>query len=247
MRSRVRVLNGALDPLTQDAAVAEAFRAIDGGRRGWICTVNVSTLMAMRKSPRLQRFVDDAMLSVADGQPLVWCAPIFGGKVPERVAGIDLMDALCARAATAGRSVYLLGATARVLELALHAMRARHPGLMIDGSDGYFSDAQGERRAEMIRSSGASLLFVGMGTPRQESFIATHWTGLGVAVAVPVGGSFDVVGGVVMRAPLWARRAGLEWVFRMCQEPKRLLPRYLVTNTRFCLLIVAAAWGRLRR
>lgn len=247
MKPAVQILNGTLHPLTLDETVGEVLRAIAEARRGWLCTVNVSMLMAMRISPRLQSFVDRAMLSVADGQPLVWCAPIFGAALPERVAGIDLMESLFAGAASAGHTVYLLGAEERVLERALQSIRKRHPDLQLHGAHGHFPAQEAPHRAAAIRASGASLLFVGMGMPRQENFIEDHWNELGVAVAVPVGGSFDVVGGLVMRAPRWVRCAGLEWLFRLCQEPRRLFVRYLATNTQFCLLVGGAAWLRLKR
>jgi len=247
MRARVQVFNAVLDPLTEEETVDAIFRTIESGGRGWVCTINVSILMAMRRSPALQAFVDRAMLTVADGQPLVWCAPLFGGRLPERVAGIDLMDSLCRRAAEAGRKVYLLGASERILARALHGLRERHPGLRVEGSHGYFPAGEAHCRAATIRASGAQVLFVGMGSPRQESFIAEHWERLGVNVAIPVGGSFDVTGGAVLRAPRWTQRMGLEWLVRLLQEPRRLLPRYLVTNTLFCLLILETIAGRLRR
>ena len=247
MRARVQVFNARLDPLNEREAVDAIFRTIETGGRGWVCTINVSILMAMRRSPALQSFVDRAMLTVADGQPLVWCAPLFGGRLPERVAGIDLMDSLCGRAAADGCKVYLLGASERVLTRALHGLRARHPGLRIEGSHGYFAANEARCCAAKIRASGARLLFVGMGSPRQETFIAEHWEQLGVNVAMPVGGSFDVAGGAVVRAPRWAQRMGLEWLVRLLQEPRRLLPRYLVTNTLFCLLIVETVALRLRQ
>ena len=99
MSHRVTILNAAFDPLTRAATVHAIFHALAIGRRGWLCTVNVSMLMTMRDNAWLQGFVDRAALVVADGQPLVWCAPLFGGRLPERVTGIDLIDAVCARAA----------------------------------------------------------------------------------------------------------------------------------------------------
>lgn len=247
MKPRVAILNGLFDPLTSRETVDAVFAAIHSGVRGWLCTVNVATLMTMRTDRTLQTFVDRAMLVVADGQPLVWCAPLFGGRLPERVAGIDLIDALCQRAAAEDKGVYLLGATARLVGNAMAALRRRHPGLRIDGADGYFSPAQSEQRADAIRASRASLLFVGMGSPRQEAFIAEHWERLEVAVAIGVGGSFDVLGGARFRARPWVGNAGLEWLVRLMQEPRRLFPRYLATNTKFCLLIADTLLSRLKR
>ena len=247
MKERVAVLNGRFDPLTLDETVDAVFAALRTGERGWLCTVNVATLITMRTNRKLQSFVDRSFLSVADGQPLVWCARLFGGCLPERVTGIDLVDALCRRAAAEGKNVYLLGSTPRLLAKALSRLRQRYPELLIDGADGYFSAEGAPARVDTIRARGVSLLLVGMGTPRQESFIEDHWDRLGVGLAMGVGGSFDVVAGARFRARPWIGRVGMEWVVRLVQEPRRLLPRYLTTNSMFCVLIAGVVVDRLKR
>jgi N-acetylglucosaminyldiphosphoundecaprenol N-acetyl-beta-D-mannosaminyltransferase len=247
MRRRAVVLNGSFDPLTFDGAVDAIFDALDTGKRGWVCTVNVATLMTMRRSAELQSFVDRALLVVADGQPIVWCARLFGGRLPERVTGIDLIEALCRRSAVEGRRVYLIGSIPPLVARAVSRLRERHPELMIDGADGHFPLNESAARAEAIRSRSVSLLFVGMGTPRQERFIEAQWDRLGVGIAMGVGGSLDVLAGARFRARPWMGRAGLEWLVRMAQEPRRLTPRYLVTNTTFCLLIGQALVSRAKR
>jgi N-acetylglucosaminyldiphosphoundecaprenol N-acetyl-beta-D-mannosaminyltransferase len=244
---RVPILNGMFDQLTALEAVETIFDALNSERRGWVCTVNVTTLINMRNDPQLQTFADQALVVVADGQPLVWSAPLFGGRLPERVAGIDLMDLLCQRAAIEGKGIYLLGARDQVLRTAMQKLRRRHPNLKIFGSNGYFKATESKLRADAIRASGASLLFVGMGTPRQEAFIRDHWEHLGVRIAVGVGGSFEVMAGLRLRAPRWLQYVGLEWLVRLLQEPGRLLPRYLKANSRFCLLIARATASRLKR
>ena len=248
MSRRVRLLNGRFDPLTQAQTVDAVFAMISERVRGWLCTVNVSTLMAMRADPWLQTFVDRAALVVADGQPLVWSAPLFGGRLPERVAGIDLIDDLCGRAEATGTGVYLLGSTSTALAMAMSNLRGRYPGLRLDGADGYFAAADAPVRADEIRASGAGLLLVGMGSPRQDEFIFQQWERLGAIVAIGVGGSFDVLAGLRWRAPRWVRHAGMEWAIRLVQEPRRLLPRYLSSNTLFCALIARQLFsGRTRR
>ena len=244
MSVQATVLNGRFDALTAPQTVDAIFDLLRHGGRGWLCTVNVSTLMAMRSNAWLQAFVDRARWVVADGQPLVWCARLFGPRIPERVAGVDLLEALCARAATEQRIVYCLGATLDHLDAAMIALRQRHPGLVVRGRDGYFAPADATTVADGIRASGASILFVGMGTPRQERFIEQQWSRLGSIVAIGVGGSFDVIAGRRFRAPRWARTMGLEWLVRLMQEPRRLLVRYITTNSQFCLLIVRALFVR---
>jgi N-acetylglucosaminyldiphosphoundecaprenol N-acetyl-beta-D-mannosaminyltransferase len=235
------------DALTAHETVEFVFEALNLGTRGWVCTVNVTTLITMRNDLELQSFVDRALLVVADGQPLVWCAPLFGGRLPERVAGIDLIDLLCHRAATEGKGVYLLGARDHVVKRAMQNLRIRHPGLRIGGAHGYFAASESKSLADKIRASGASLLFVGMGTPHQELFIREHWERLAIGVAMGVGGSFEVLGGARFRAPRWIRQVGMEWLVRLLQEPRRLLPRYFKANSLFCLLIGRATATRLKR
>jgi N-acetylglucosaminyldiphosphoundecaprenol N-acetyl-beta-D-mannosaminyltransferase len=233
--SRVRVLNGRFDPIGLGEAVDVIDAMIRSGTRGYVATVNVAVLMMMRVDTRLQRFVDHAALVVADGQPIVsvsrWLSP---APLPERVAGIDLLEALLARAARERYGVYLLGAPAGVVAEAARRLSARWPGLEVCGSaDGYFSEAEAGERARAVARSGAKILIVGMGVPRQEYFIESQWNELGAAVAIGVGGSLDVLSGARMRAPELLQRFHLEWLFRLLQEPRRLWRRYLVTNSQF--------------
>lgn len=243
---KVPLLNGEFDPLTLSQTVDAIFGLIDAGRRGWVCTVNVAILMTMRRDAWLQGFVDRAALVIADGQPLVWCSRWLGGRLPERVTGVDLIDALCARADLEKKTVYLLGATAELVATLAARLRARYPALRVVYSDGYFSDDKASTRVEHIRGSGADILLVGMGVPRQEKFIERHWERLGVGIAIGVGGSFDVLAGLRLRAPVWMQNLGLEWLFRLIQEPRRLFLRYLVTNSQFVWLVLRALVKRVR-
>jgi N-acetylglucosaminyldiphosphoundecaprenol N-acetyl-beta-D-mannosaminyltransferase len=200
--------------------------------------------MMMRSDPRLQNFVDRAALVVADGQPLVWCAPWFNQSLPERVTGIDLIGALCARAAREQKRVYFVGAADDVVNEAVSRLHQRFPELQIDFASGYFEKNEATARADRVRASGADILFVGMGVPRQEHFIEEQWERLGVGVAVGVGGSFDVLAGLRARAPSWVQAVGLEWLYRLIQEPRRLAKRYLVTNSQFTWLVLRALLAR---
>jgi N-acetylglucosaminyldiphosphoundecaprenol N-acetyl-beta-D-mannosaminyltransferase len=198
--------------------------------------------MMMRSDPNLQRFVDGASLVVADGQPLVWASNLQAESLPERVTGVDLVEQLCALAAREGVGVYFLGAKREVIETAANRLKERNPGLQIAGiADGYFGADEAAERARAVRESGAKLLFVGMGVPRQEEFLESQWDELGVSLAVPVGGSFEVMAGTARRAPVFLQRIGMEWAFRLAQEPRRLWKRYLVTNTQFIFHLLRSA------
>lgn len=238
----IQILNCGFAPVTLADTVDWARSWIESGQRGYICTVNVAILMMMRSDPKLQSFVDGASLVVVDGQPLVWASHLQADHLPERVTGVDLVDELCGLAAKEGFGVYLLGARHDVVETAARRLRDRFPGLEISGiADGYFDATEAPLRAKAICESGAKILFVGMGVPRQEEFIESHWDELGAPLAVPVGGSFEVVAGTARRAPAFLQRIGMEWSFRLAQEPRRLWKRYLVTNTQFIYHLMRSA------
>ncbi|MGB7442222.1 MAG: WecB/TagA/CpsF family glycosyltransferase [Coleofasciculaceae cyanobacterium] len=231
---RVRVLNGIFDHVTIQETTDWATQWIKSGYRGYICTVNVAILMMMRSNRRLQTFVDRAALVVADGKPIVWSSQWLSSGLPERVTGIDLIDTLAERAEQEKFGIYLLGANREVIEKTAENLKKKHPQLAICGiNDGYFSAEQVAERVRLIRQSGAQILLVGMGVPKQEYFLEENWSELGVNLAIGVGGSFEVIAGKKLRAPQWVQETGLEWLYRLLQEPRRLWKRYLVTNLQF--------------
>ncbi|MFQ5912221.1 MAG: WecB/TagA/CpsF family glycosyltransferase [Nitrospinota bacterium] len=231
---KVQISNGWFDPITAPEAVELAAELVNSGKRGYLCTVNVAYLMTMRSNARLQHFVDRASFVVADGQPLVWVSRLLSTPLPQRVTGVDLVEALAERAERDGLGVYLLGARRELVEAVARRLTDRWPGLKLCGfGDGYFSLAEAPQRARAIAQSGAKILLVGMGVPRQEHFLEDHWAELGVNFAMGVGGSFDVLAGLRARAPRVIQKIGLEWLFRLAQEPRRLWKRYLVTNSQF--------------
>jgi N-acetylglucosaminyldiphosphoundecaprenol N-acetyl-beta-D-mannosaminyltransferase len=231
---RASILNGRFDRLTLPETVAAVYDHVHAGRRGWLCTVNVAMLMMMRSDRRLQSFVDRASIVVADGQPLLWVAPQFGPDLPARVTGVDLIYALSRRAARERISVGLIGAHAPVVDEAARRLASMYPDTRIAYvGDGWFSPDEAPRRADAIRAAGTDILFVAMGVPLQERFIEEQWDRLGVRLAIGVGGSFEVLSGVRARAPAALQQRGLEWAFRLAQEPRRLWRRYLVTNSQF--------------
>ena len=246
--AQTQILNGRFDKLSADQTVDELIQAIRNGERGVLSTVNVAILMMMRSNPRLQRFVDTSRWTVADGQPLVWASHLWQQPLPERVAGIDLIDQLCARAVREDLGVYFLGAESSIVRSAVGVLQNRHRGLDVRGyADGYFGPEQAAARARAVAESRAEILFVAMGVPRQEYFIEEQWDDLGARIVIGVGGSFDVIAGRRKRAPAFVQRAGLEWAYRLIQEPRRLFSRYLVTNSQFLGLISWSAIAQVSR
>ena len=241
-RREVRMLNGRFDALTEDEVVDAIADRCRRGERGWVTTVNVAILMMMRRDRALQSFVDRSTLNVVDGQPIVWLSRVLRRPLPERVAGIDLVGRLCGRAEADGLRVYLLGGTREVIDVVGEQMRTAHPRLELSWDDGYFTADQAAERAAAVAATRPDILFVGMGVPRQEQFIEEQWDTLGCTVAIGVGGSFDVISGLRRRAPLWMQERGLEWVYRLRQEPQRLFMRYLTTGARFLALSIRAGF-----
>jgi N-acetylglucosaminyldiphosphoundecaprenol N-acetyl-beta-D-mannosaminyltransferase len=236
--SRADVLGCPVDRLTADETLAAIEEVVEtGGFAQHVC-VNAAKLVALRRDRRLREIVEGCELVSADGMAIVWASRLLGDPLPERVNGTDLMLRLLGVAERRGWSVYVLGAKPDVLERALARIRAAHPGLRIAGArDGYFSDEESAAVAEAVREAAPDLLFVAMSSPRKEVWLAGHGRGLGVPLVMGVGGSIDIVAGVTRRAPRWMQAAGLEWLFRLAQEPRRLGRRYLVTNAQFLGLL----------
>lgn len=208
--------------------------------------VNVAKLVHMQSDAVLRQSVNECDIINIDGMGVVWGARFLGHKVPERVAGVDLFHALLAMSAQEGFPVYLLGATAEVVELTAKRVQGLYPGLQVAGyHHGYFWDDE-ETMVRTVRESGARLLFVAITSPKKENFINRWRDQLGVNFVMGVGGTFDVVAGKVKRAPLWMQRCGLEWFFRVIQEPRRMWKRYLVTNTKFAFLLLRAKFRQIR-
>jgi N-acetylglucosaminyldiphosphoundecaprenol N-acetyl-beta-D-mannosaminyltransferase len=238
---RLEVLGCPLDVVTMEQAVARCEAAISSGRYLQHMSINAAKLVALRDDPQMRRMVRDCGLITADGQSVVWAARLLGARLPERVAGIDLMTRLLEAAEAGGYSVFVLGARREVLDTALRRLRERHPRLRVAGSrDGYYAESEATEVGEEIRASGADILFVAMSSPRKEYFLGERGAALGVPFAMGVGGSIDVVAGVTTRAPRILQKLGLEWAYRLAQEPRRLARRYFATNARFAWMVLRA-------
>jgi N-acetylglucosaminyldiphosphoundecaprenol N-acetyl-beta-D-mannosaminyltransferase len=239
---RVDVLGVPIDALRMDEVLIRVDQAIERRSRLQIGVVNAAKLVNMRRDPLLRQDVLASNILLADGASVVWASRLLGDPLPERVAGIDLMLAMLARGAKRGHRFYCLGATRDVLDRAVDRMQADFPGVQVVGRhDGYFSNDQEEVVAQAIAAARADVLFVAMTSPKKENFLGKWSSRLHVPVCHGVGGSFDVVAGKVARAPRAWQRLGLEWLYRVLQEPRRLWKRYLVTNTAFIALVVYQA------
>jgi N-acetylglucosaminyldiphosphoundecaprenol N-acetyl-beta-D-mannosaminyltransferase len=248
-RGRIDLLGCPLDALDLRGTVARCLELIDRAEgQSRQVSINAAKLVDCAADERLGRFVRQSDVVSADGQSVVWASRLLGEPVPERVAGIDLMDELLAAAAERDLSVYLLGAREHLLQRALRRLRERYPRLRVVGArNGYFEPGEGAAVADKIHEAGPDLLFVAMSSPAKELWLDRHLERTGARFAMGVGGAIDVLAGERMRAPSWLQRLGLEWVFRLAQEPRRMWRRYLLGNAKFVWLVARELIRRRRR
>lgn len=236
---RVNVAGIEVDNLTEEETVAAIARMMEAGGPQYLCVINAAKAVAASRDVKLGEALRHATLVTADGMSVVWAARLLGKRLKERVTGIDLFERLVAQAATRGWSVFFFGARDESVRGVVERFTREHPGLRVAGwRNGYFDPAEADAVAEAIRRSGADVLFVAMGSPAQEYWIAANLERTGVRFAMGVGGSFDHLSGRKPRAPLWMQRAGLEWLHRLLREPRRLWRRYLLGNAQFIGLVI---------
>ena len=223
---------------------------IEGRRPCYVVTPNVDFLMQARRDHEFQQVLNSADLCLCDSVPIFWVSKLLGTPLKARIAGSDLLPALCEVAARKGYRVYFLGAAPGVAAKAAKVLKGRYPGLQVVGvyspPMGFSGDQrESEEIIDRIRNAAPDILFVGMGTPKQEFLIHRYKAQLKVPVSIGVGAAFDFTSGVLKRAPVSLQRVGLEWLYRLCQEPRRLWRRYLFRDTPF-VAIVFWKWIRAR-
>lgn len=209
--------------LTMEQAVETIARFLRSPGGHHVVTADTSAVVMAQSDPELREIIARAALVTPDSFGILWAARRLGTPIPERVTGVDLMARLCAVCAESGHRVFLLGAAPGVAEDAAARLCARFPGLQVVGTQhGYFRPDEEEGIVARIAASGADLLFVAFGIPRQEKWIARHLPRLGVRVAIGVGGSLDVFSGRVRRAPRWVQRINLEWLYQLLHNPRKI-------------------------
>jgi N-acetylglucosaminyldiphosphoundecaprenol N-acetyl-beta-D-mannosaminyltransferase len=233
------LLGVPIDAMTMEEVLARVDEVIARRGRLKIGVVNAAKIVNMRRDQELRRDVLSSDLILADGMSVVWAGRLLGCPLPERVAGIDLMLGMLRRGNEQGYRVYCLGATDEVLNRAMARIAADYPKVKLVGQhDGYFPSEVEPVIAAEVAAARPDVLLVGMTSPKKEQFLARWGAQLGVPVCHGVGGAFDVLAGKVKRAPRLWQRLGLEWLYRVKQEPRRLWRRYLVTNALFVLLVL---------
>ncbi len=237
-QDRIELMGCALDRVDFEQALSRCDALIGSSGTAQHVAINVAKLVALQRDSDMRDIVARCGLITADGQPIVWASKLLGDPLPERVAGIDLMYGLIERAAAKGYRIYILGARQEILERAVRRISTLFPGVNIAGyQHGYYADADEPTVAAEIGAVRPDILFVAMSSPRKEYFIGRHRETMQVPFVMGVGGSIDVIAGLTKRAPAVFQRLGLEWLYRLAQEPRRLFWRYVSTNARFLLLL----------
>jgi N-acetylglucosaminyldiphosphoundecaprenol N-acetyl-beta-D-mannosaminyltransferase len=243
MSERITLMGCQVDNLTMQETLGKVETFIGTGLPHQHVVVNVDKLVKASRDPGLQEIINNCALVSVDGMPVVWAARLLGLPLKERVAGIDLFEALMARAGEKGWRVFLLGARDEVVGKVAAIYTRKYPSLVLAGyRNGYWRSEDDARQvAEQIRASRADLLFVAISSPMKEQFLDKYQAHMRIPFAMGVGGSFDVAAGKIRRAPVWMQKAGLEWFFRFLQEPRRMYRRYFVEDLAFFKLLLKEA------
>lgn len=226
--TRIEVLGLGVDSLSLTLAVERVSELLCSARAHLVSGLNLDQLQLISRDPELYSVVERATLVLPDGMSVLLLARLDGSRFPERVPAIDLFEALLAGEAASERGVYLLGASAEVVDEAAESYRRRTPSLRIVGThDGYFDLDEETDLIEAICAAAPAILALGISSPKKEQFFERNAHRLPPCIVIGVGGAFDIASGRIRRAPRIVQRVGLEWAWRMAQEPRRMAPRYL--------------------
>ena len=245
MHKRINILNCPVDVLT----MKETLEIIDNSITSRIpvqhVVVNAAKIVTMQKDKELAQAIANNDIINADGQAVIWASRILKKPLEERVTGIDLMQNLVQLSHERGYKIFLLGAKEEIVQKIASQYRQQYGDHIIAGyRNGYFDSNEEEEVIKQISKSNADILFVAISSPKKELFLNRYNKALNVPFIMGVGGSFDVISGKVTRAPLWMQRYGLEWFYRLIQEPRRMWRRYFYTNTLFIWLVLKAKLSR---
>jgi N-acetylglucosaminyldiphosphoundecaprenol N-acetyl-beta-D-mannosaminyltransferase len=245
---KVNVLGVGISVLNQDRAREFLFKAVRQGRRGYVTITNVHSVSEAQNDPELKRILNEALLSTPDGMPMVWMGRLQGHQSIRRVYGPDLLLNLCQHSQDGRFRHFLYGGNPGVADDLERELQFKFPGVNIVGKYSPpfrpLNDVELRELQEQVRASRPDFFWVGLGMPKQERFMAEYMSILPEArIFIGVGAAFDFFTGRVRQAPGWMQRAGLEWLFRLSQEPRRLWKRYLINNPIFVVRAGAQLLG----
>jgi N-acetylglucosaminyldiphosphoundecaprenol N-acetyl-beta-D-mannosaminyltransferase len=245
---RIEIMGCPVDTYDMARTIIEIERHIKERIPCQHVVVNVSKFVEMRKNPELKRIISGCDIINADGMPIVWAARLLGKPLSSRVAGVDLFQELIGVCDAKGYRPYFFGAEQWVVENMVKIFLMKYPALHVAGyRNGYFTEKEEPDIANEIGISGADMLFVGFSSPMKENFLNKWMPEMKVPFCMGVGGSFDVAAGKTNRAPEWMQKIGLEWLYRVYQEPRRMWKRYAKTNPAFIWELIKALARNINR
>ena len=244
----IKLFDTAITNLSFEEVCDRIEQHVKSGRTGYIVTPNVDHMCQCYRNPRFRKAYDDAFLALPDGVPILWASKLCGTPLRHKLSGSDMVPLLCEFAARKGFSVFFFGGAPNTAAASAKALKRQHPHLEIAGVScppyGFEKDPQSIQAViAHLRSVKPDICFVGLGSPKQELWLYEHHQATGVPVSMGVGGTFDFISGRIRRAPRWMQRAGLEWLWRLAMEPRRLGRRYLWEDLVFFKLL----WRQLRK
>jgi len=237
--TRISICNIPVDALTMEETLQLIDRSITDRKPIHHVVINAAKVVNAQKDAELKESIVNCDIINADGQAIVWASRLFNTPLPERVAGIDLMESLVKLSAQKKYKIFFLGAKEEIVNTVVNFYSNLYGKDIIAGyRNGYFKKEEEHNVARQISDSNADILFVAMSSPKKEIFLNTYKDLIQTPFIMGVGGSFDVVAGHVKRAPLWMQKSGLEWFYRVMQEPRRMWKRYLFGNSEFIYLVL---------
>jgi N-acetylglucosaminyldiphosphoundecaprenol N-acetyl-beta-D-mannosaminyltransferase len=246
--SKIHIFNIDIDNVNITEAVEIIHKLVLNRSPSYVVTPNVDHIVKLNSDPFFKEVYDHASLTLTDGAPLLWAAKFLRIPLKEKISGSDLFPKLCALAADRGYRLFFLGGRPGAVDKGALVMRDKHPHINIEGTYcpplGFENNLdENTKIIELIKETHPDILFVGLGTPKQEKWIYRHKDRYLVPVSIGIGAGFDFVAGMVKRAPVWMQKAGLEWFWRLMIEPGRLWKRYLIDDMQFFRLILKLKIG----
>ena len=240
--SRVKFMNIEIDNLTMNETLQRIDALVKKKKNSYIVTPNVDHIMQLQKDKELKEIYDNADLILTDGKPLIWIGKYYGITIKEKISGSDLFPLLCELAAKRNYKMFFLGAAEGVASEAARKLKKRYKGLNVVGTYsppyGFVKDElELEKIYNMLNESKPDILIVGLGCPKQEKFIYRSREKYNIPVSIGLGASLDFEAGNIKRAPRWMSNIGLEWLYRITQDPKRMLKRYLLTDLKIFFIM----------
>lgn len=241
--ARIKFMNTEIDNLTMKETLDEIDKLILKNDKSYVVTPNVDHIVQLETDVELKNIYRDASLILADGKPLLWISKWYKTPIKEKISGSDLFPLLCEMAAKKGYSMFFLGAAEGVAAKAAENLKKKYNGLKIVGTYsppyGFEKDEiESEKIIDMVKEAHPDILILGLGSPKQEKFVYHYCKDLGVPISLGLGASLDFEAGNIRRAPKWMSDHGLEWLYRLIKEPKRMFKRYIIDDCKIVKLII---------